>query len=75
MDLDVRSPGTWLVFFGLFVCGVLWYLAQGSIREMLNRPGPPPRSLGSVLVFIGWCVLVVLLAVAIFSITDCSLHF
>lgn len=68
MDLDIRSPGTWIVFAALAVAALIWYFAQGSVRENTGKAG-------RFIVFAGWVTLIVLCFVALASLVDCSLRF
>lgn len=71
-----HSPGTLAFAAILLVCAIVWYLASGSIRELLTRPSPhPPGRLGLVIVFLGWAVLVVLGIAALGDLADCSMRF
>jgi hypothetical protein len=56
------------VFVALAVAALIWYFAQGSVRENLGKAG-------RFVVFAGWAVLIVLCFVALANLVDCSLRF
>lgn len=73
--LHVHSPGTLAFAAILFVCAVIWYCAQGSIRGLLSRAPPAsPGRAGLVVVFLGWAVLIVLGIAALANLADCSMR-
>jgi hypothetical protein len=66
MDCVCRARGA--AARDVAVAALIWYFAQGSIRENLGTAG-------RWVVFSGWLVLIVLCFVALASLVDCSLRF